>query len=157
MFFDKNLDNLPTSEDKLLDEIIKEITQHIEQNRPSGRGVDKKTRHNEYLIASKIIDALYLGYFSIPQTWVSLSLRAKHYSRKKYGYKGIRKVIDVLKDKDFIQIKLGTEYARKVTRIFPSDILVAKFKRIGFKWRYFPYDSKSKVIILRDKIHITSA
>ncbi len=152
ILFDKNLDNLPASKDKLLDEIIKEIVQHIEQKRPSGRGVDKKTRHDEYLITSKIIDALYLGYFSIPQTWVSLSLRAKHYSKKRYGYKNIKKVIDALKDKDFIKIKLGTEYAGKVTRIFPSDILVAKFKRIGFRWRYFPYDSKSKVIILRDKI-----
>ena len=152
ILFDKNLDNLPTSKDRLLDEIIKEIAQHIEQNRPSGRGVDKKTRHDEYLIASKIIDALYLGYFSIPKTWVSLSLRAKHYSKKRYGYKNIKKVIDALKDKDFIKIKLGTEYAGKVTRIFPSDILVAKFKRIGFRWRYFPYDSKSEVIILRDKI-----
>ena len=152
ILFDKNLDNLPVSKDRLLDEIIKEITQHIEQNRPSRRGVDKKTRHDEYLIASKIIDALYLGYYSIPQTWVSLSLRAKHYSKKRYGYKNIKKVIDALKDKDFIKIKLGTEYAGKVTRIFPSDILVAKFKRIGFRWRYFPYDSKSEVIILRDKI-----
>ena len=152
ILFDKNLDNLPTSKDKLLDEIIKEIAQHIEQNRPSGRGVDKKTRHDEYLIASKIIDALYLGYYSIPQTWVSLSLRAKHYSKKRYGYKNIKKVIDALKDKDFIQIKLGTEYAGKVTRIFPSDILVAKFKRIGFRWRYYPPDKKSEVIILRDKI-----
>ena len=107
ILFDKNLDNLPTSKDKLLEVIIKEITQHIEQNRLSKRGVEKKTRHDEYLIVSKIIDALYQGYYSIPQSWISLSLKAKHYSKKEYGYKNIKKVVDALKDKDFIKIKLA--------------------------------------------------
>jgi len=154
MLFDKHLDYFLISNDKLLEVIIKEITQHIEQNRLSKRGVEKKTRHDEYLIASKIIDALYQGYFSIPKTWVSITLRAKHYSKKEYGYKNFKKVVDALKDKDFIKIKLGTEYAGKVTRIFPSDILVAKFKRIGFRWRYYPPDKKTEVIIVRDKIKI---
>jgi len=154
ILFDKNLDNLPTSKDKLLEVIIKEITQHIEQNRLSKRGVEKKTRHDEYLIVSKIIDALYQGYYSIPQSWISLSLKAKHYSKKEYGYKNIKKVVDALKDKDFIKIKLGNEYAGKVTRIFPSDILVAKFKRIGFRWRYYPPDKKTEVILVKDKIKI---
>ena len=97
---------------------------------------------------------MYQGYFSIPKTWVSITLRAKHYSKKEYGYKNFKKVVDALKDKDFIKIKLGTEYAGKVTRIFPSDILVAKFKRIGFRWRYYPPDKKTEVIIVRDKIKI---
>ena len=154
ILFDKNLDNFLISNDKLLEVIIKEITQHIEQNRLSKRGVEKKTRHDEYLIASKIIDALYQGYFSIPKTWVSITLRAKHYSKKEYGYKNFKKVVDALKDKDFIKIKLGNEYAGKVTRIFPSDILVAKFKRIGFRWRYYPPDKKTEVILVKDKIKI---
>ncbi len=154
MLFDKHLDYFLISNDKLLEVIIKEITQHIEQNRLSKRGVEKKTRHDEYLIASKIIDALYQGYFSIPKTWVSITLRAKHYSKKEYGYKNFKKVVDALKDKDFIKIKLGTEYAGKVTRIFPSDILVAKFKRIGFRWRYYPHDKKTEVILVKDKIEI---
>ena len=105
ILFDKNLDNFLISNDKLLEVIIKEITQHIEQNRLSKRGVEKKTRHDEYLIASKIIDALYQGYFSIPKTWVSIRLRAKHYSKKEYGYKNFKKVVDALKDKDFIKSK----------------------------------------------------
>ena len=150
--FDKNLDSLPSSNDKILEEIIKEITHHIENNRASKRGVDKKTRDNEYLIASMIIDSLYLGYYSIPSSSIALSLRAKHYSKKKYGYKNIKKIIDALKDKDFIKIKLGSEYAKKVTRIFPSDILITKFKRIGFKWRHYAYDSNKEIIIFRDKI-----
>ena len=154
MLFDKHLDYFPISNDKLLEEITKEITKHIEDNRKSRRGVNNEIRQNEYLITSKILDALYQGYFSIPKTWVSIPLRAKHYSKKEYGYKNIKKVIDTLKDKDFIKIKLGNEYAGKVTRIFPSDILVAKFKRIGFRWRYYPPDKKTEVIIVRDKIEI---
>jgi len=152
ILFDKKLDNLPTANDKILEEIVKEITHHIEQNRTSKRGVDKKTRDNEYLISSMLIDALYLGYYSIPSSSIAVPLRAKHYSKKKYGYKNIKKIIDTLKDKDFIKIKLGSEYAKKVTRIFSSDMLIAKFKRIGFKWRYYTYDNKTEVIILRDKI-----
>ena len=154
MLFDKKLDNFLISNDKLLEVIIKEITQHIEQNRPSKKGVEKKTRHNEYLIASKIIDALYQGYFSIPKCWISITLRAKDYSKKEYGYKNLKKVVDALKDKDFIKMILGNEYSGKVTRIFPSDILVAKFKRIGFRWRYYPPDKKTEVILVKDKVKI---
>lgn len=151
---DKHLDYFPISNDKLLEEITKETTKHIEDNRKSRRGVNNEIRQNEYLITSKILDALYQGYFSIPKTWVSITLKAKHYSKKEYGYKNFKKVVDALKDKDFIKIKLGNEYAGKVTRIFPSDILVAKFKRIGFRWRYYPPDKKTEVILVKDKIEI---
>ena len=153
LLFDKKLDYLPTVNDKILDDIIKEITHHIEQDRTTTRGVDKKTRHNEYLVSSWLINSLYLGYYSIPSSSIALSLRAKHYSKKKYGYKNIKKVIDALKDKDFIKIKLGSEYAKRVTRISPSNILITKFKRIGFKWRHYTYDSNTEIIILRDKIN----
>jgi hypothetical protein len=152
LLFDKKLDYLPTANDIILDDIVKEITHHIEQNRTTTRGVDKKTRINEYLVSSWLINSLYLGYYSIPSSSIALSLRAKHYSKKKYGYKNIKKVIDALKDKDFIKIKLGSEYAKKVTRISPSNILIAKFKRIGFKWRHYTYDSNTEIIIFRDKI-----
>lgn len=43
ILFDKKLDNLPTANDIILDEIVKKITHHIEQNRVTKRGVDKKT------------------------------------------------------------------------------------------------------------------
>jgi hypothetical protein len=152
LLFDKILDYLPNANDTILDEIVKEITHHIKQNRATTRGVDKKTIHNEYLVTSWLINSLYLGYYSIPSSSISLSLRAKHYSKKKYGYKNIKKVIDALKDKGFIKIKLGSEYAKKVTRISPSNILITKFKRIGFKWRHYKYDSNTEIIILRDKI-----
>jgi hypothetical protein len=152
LLFDKKLDYLPTVNDIILDDIIKEITHHIEQNRATKRGIDKKTRHNEYLVTSSLINSLYLGYYSIPSSSIALSLRAKHYSKKKYGYKNIKKVIDALKDKNFIKIKLGSEYAKKVTRISPSNILITKFKRIGFKWRHYTYDSNTEIIIFRDKI-----
>ena len=153
LLFDKRLDYLPNANDIILDDIVKEITYHIEQNRTTTRGVDKKTRKNEYLVTSWLINSLYLGYYSIPSSSIALSLRAKHYSKKKYGYKNIKKVIDALKDKDFIKIKLGSEYAKKVTRISPSNILITKFKRIGFKWRHYTYDSNTEIIILRDKIN----
>ena len=152
LLFDKKLDYLPTVNDKILDDIIKEITHHIEQNRTTTRGVDKNTRQNEFLVSSWLINSLYLGYYSIPSSSIALSLRAKNYSKKKYGYKNIKKVIDALKDKDFIKIKLGSEYAKKVTRISPSNILITKFKRIGFKWRHYTYDSNTEIIIFRDKI-----
>jgi len=152
LLFDKKLDYLPTVNDKILDDIIKEITHQIEQNRTATRGVDKNTRQNEYQVSSWLINSLYLGYYSIPSSSIALSLRAKHYSKKKYGYKNIKKVIDTLKDKGFIKIKLGSEYAKKVTRISPSNILITKFKRIGFKWRHYTYDNNTEIIILRDKI-----
>lgn len=152
LLYDKKLDYLPTANDIILDDIVKEITHHIEQNRTTTRGVDKKTRHNEYLVTAWLINSLYLGYYSIPSSSIALSLRAKHYSKKKYGYKNIKKVIDALKDKDFIKIKLGSEYAKKVTRISPLNILITKFKRIGFKWRHYTYDSNTEIIIFRDKI-----
>ena len=152
LLFDKKLDYLPTVNDKILDDIIKEITHQIEQNRTTTRGVDKNTRQNEYQVSSWLINSLYLGYYSIPSSSIALSLRAKHYSKKKYGYKNIKKVIDALKDKNFIKIKLGSEYAKKVTRISPSNILITKFKRIGFKWRHYKYDSNTEIIIFRDKI-----
>ena len=83
LLFDKKLDYLPNANDIILDEIVKEIAHHIEQNRTTTRGVDKKTRHNEYLITSWLINSLYLGYYSIPSSSIALSLRAKHYSKKK--------------------------------------------------------------------------
>ena len=152
LLFDKKLEYLPTVNDKILDDIIKEITNHIEQNRTTTRGVDKNIRQNEYLVSSWLINSLYLGYYSIPSSSIALSLKAKHYSKKKYGYKNIKKVIEALKDRDFIKIKLGSEYAKKVTRISPSNILITKFKRIGFRWRHYTYDSNTETIILRDKI-----
>ena len=113
LLFDKKLDYLPTVNDKILDDIIKEITHHIEQNRTTTRGVNKNTRQNEFLVSSWLINSLYLGYYSIPSSSIALSLRAKNYSKKKYGYKNIKKVIDALKDKDFIKINLEVNTLKK--------------------------------------------
>jgi len=44
LLFDKKLDYFPNANDIILDEIFKEITHHIEQNRATKRGVDKKTK-----------------------------------------------------------------------------------------------------------------
>ena len=43
LLFDKKIDYLPNANDIILDEIVKEITHHIEQNRATKRGMDKKT------------------------------------------------------------------------------------------------------------------
>ena len=55
LLYDKKLDYLPTANDIILDEIVKEITHHIEQDRTTTRGVDKKTIKNEYLVSSWLI------------------------------------------------------------------------------------------------------
>jgi hypothetical protein len=48
----------------LSEEIAKEITKHIEDNRRNRRDVNNETKQNEYLITTKYLDALYLSYFN---------------------------------------------------------------------------------------------
>ena len=70
---------------------------------------------------------------------------------KNYSYRSIKKIYDYLKKNKFIKVKLGSEYAKKYTRIFPIKRLKTLFKSLGYNWRHYHYSDKHKSIILRDK------
>jgi len=151
MLLSQKLDWFLLSKDNLLDGIVNEICSNIDNHRTSYRGVSKKTKKKEVLACNIIINALYQGYFSIPETWVSLPLGSSYYSGKIYSYRSIKKIYDFLKKNRFIKVKLGNEYARKYTRIFPIKKLKTKFENLGLKWRYYHYNNNYIPIVLRDK------
>lgn len=148
----KYLFNFPCSDDDKLDEIIKKVREHIENNRKSTRGVTKITRIQEQLITKRIINALYLAYFSIPEINVSIPLDSKVYPIEGIGYKNIKKVYDALNILKMIIEKKGSEYSQKITRMYPDKILIKHFKSIGFLWRYYPVNKNQETIIVRDII-----
>ena len=114
---DKLFEWYPVSRDKLLDEIIEQVVYQIDSSRKTTRGVTKETRLNERSIALHLVNALYLSYFSFPKNLVSINLRAKYYSGKKYGYKNVDKVIKALKNTGLVTLIKGSEIREQVTRI----------------------------------------
>jgi len=151
MLFSQKLDWFLLSNDGLLDGVVGEICSDIDNTRASYRRVNNDIKKKERQACSIIINALYQGYFSIPETWVSIPLRRAFYTDKNFSYRSIKKIFDYLKKNKFIRVKLGSEYARKYTRIFPIKKLQTKFKSLGFKWRHYHYDDNHKSIILRDE------
>jgi len=151
MIFSQKLDWFLLSDDGLLDDINNDICSHINNTRTSSKGVNNETRNKERQACIIIINALYQGYFSIPETWISVPLRRSAYTEKKISYRSIKKIYDYLKQNKFIKVKLGSEYAKKYTRIYPAKKLQTKFKSLSFKWRHYHYDNNYKSIILRDK------
>ena len=151
MPFSQKLDWFLLSNDGLLDTIIDEICSDIENKRTSYKGVNDNSRKKEKEACRIIINALYQGYFSIPETWISIPLRAFSYTGSYISYRPIKKIYDYLKKNKFIKVKLGSEYAKKYTRIFPIKKLQTKFKNLGFKWRHYHYDNNHRSIILRDE------
>ena len=151
MPFIQKLDWFLLSNDGLLDDIIDEICSDIENNRTSYKGVNDNIRKKEKEACRIIINALYQGYFSIPETWISIPLRRSAYTEKEISYRSIKKIYDYLKKNKFIKVKLGSEYAKKYTRIIPIKKLKIKFKNLGYKWRHYHYDNSHESIILRDK------
>lgn len=151
MLFTQRLDWFLISDDGLLNSIINEICLDIENTRTSYKGVNNKTKKKERQACNIIINALYQAYFSIPGTWVSIPLGRSYYSGKTYSYRSIKKIFDFLKKNNLIKVKLGSEYARKYTRIFPIKKLKNKFKNLGLRWRHYHYNNNNIPIILRDK------
>jgi hypothetical protein len=151
MTFSQRLDWFLLSNDGFLDSIIAEICLDIDNTRTSYRRINNEIKKKERQACNIIINALYQGYFSIPETWISISLRRATYTNKDISYRSIKKIYDYLKKNKFIKVKLGSEYAKKYTRIFPTKKLQTKFKSLSFKWRHYHYDNNYKSIILRDK------
>ena len=151
MIFSQKLDWFLLSNDNFLDGIVNEICSNIDNHRTSYRGISKDIRKKERQACNIIINALYQGYFSIPETWISIPLRAFSYTGSDISYRSIKKIYDYLKKNKFIKVKLGSEYAKKYTRIFPIKKLQTKFKNLGFKWRHYHYDNNHRSIILRDE------
>ncbi len=151
MLFSQKLDWFLLSKDNFLDGIVNEICSNIDNHRTSYRGVSKETKKKEELACNIIINALYQAYFSVPGTWVSIPLGRSYYSGKAYSYRSIKKIYDFLSKNNFIKVKLGSEYARKYTRIFPIKKLKNKFKNLGLRWRHYHYNNNYIPIVLRDK------
>lgn len=145
----QKLDWFPLYNDGLLDSIVEDVCSDVDNIRASYKGVNKDVKNKERQACSLIINALYQGYFSIPETWVSIPLGSSYYSGKVYSYRSIKKIYDFLKRKNFIKIKLGSEYARQYTRIFPIKKLKTKFKNLGPRWRHYHYNNNYNPIILR--------
>ena len=146
----QKLDWFLLSNDGLLDSIVGDVCSDVDDIRASYKGVNKDVKNKERQACSLIINALYQGYFSIPKTWVSIPLGRSYYSGKAYSYRSIKKIYDFLKRKNFIKVKLGSEYARQYTRIFPVKKLKTKFKNLGPKWRHYHYNNNYNSIILRN-------
>ena len=151
MFFSQKLDWFLLSNDNFLDGIVNEICSSIDNQRISYRRINKDIKKKEQRACNIIINALYQGYYSIPETWISIPLGRSYYSGKVYSYRSIKKIYDYLKKNKFIKVKLGSEYANKYTRIFPIKRLKTLFKSLGYKWRHYHYSDNHKSIILRDK------
>lgn len=149
---DKLFEWYPVSKDKLLDEIIEQIVYQINTSRKTTRGVTKETRLNERSIAVHLINALYLSYFSFPKNLVSINLTAQYYSRKKYGYRNVEKVIKALENTDLVTLIKGSEIRGQVTRIRHNRTLEKLFDKIGFKWRYYPPDTDKIFVFKRDRV-----
>ena len=149
---DKYLFHFPYSEDNKLDTIINTVTHHIEDNRKSTKGVTKGIRQQEYFITKRVINALYLAYYSIPEVNISIPLDSKAYPIEGIGYKNIKKVYDTLRILKMITEKKGSEFSQRITRIFPDKALIKHFKSIGFLWRYYPVNKNQETIIVRDII-----
>ncbi len=151
MTFSQRLDWFLLSNDGFLDSIITEVCLDIDNTRTSYRRINNEIKKKERQACDIIINALYQGYFSIPETWISIPLRRATYTNKDISYRSIKKIYDYLKKNKFIKVKLGSEYAKKYTRIFPTKKLQTKFKNLSFKWRHYHYDNNYNSIILRDK------
>ena len=151
MLFSQKLDWFLISNDNFLDGIVNEICSNIDNQRISYRRINKDIKKKERRACNIIINALYQGYYSIPETWISIPLGRSYYSGKIYSYRSIKKIYDYLKKNKFIKVKLGSEYAKKYTRIFPIKRLKTLFKSLGYNWRHYHYSDKHKSIILRDK------
>ena len=149
---DKLFEWYPIGRDMLLSEVIETVLLQINSSRKSTRGITSSIKKKEKQVATHLLNALYLSYFSIPKMAVAIKMTAKSYSRDTYGYKNVRKVIDALDALFFINIKKGSEYAGKVTRVWASHKLEKCFEDLGFKWRYYPPDRTKEIIIVRDRV-----
>lgn len=144
--FNQSLD----SSDNLLDEIIKTVTEDINKTKTNQNKLNQKYLDNEKKIIKKIINSLYASYYSIPKSWVSISLRAKDYSKGLFSYRAARRIFDGLIKNKYIIYKYGSESSRKVTRIYPSKKLVILFKRLGHLWRKYDVGD-AETVIIREK------
>ena len=151
---DKQFNWYPIGNDSLLNKVIDITLLQINSLRKSSRGISSKIKKDEKQITRHLVNALYLSYFSMPKVPVSINMTAKSYSRSTYGYKNIRKVIKSLNKLSLIEIKKGSEYAGKVTRIWSSDKLTKIFEGLGFIWRHYPVDKTKEFIVVRDRVPV---
>jgi len=153
MLFSQRLDWFLLANDNLLDPIVNEVCDKLDKIRKSKRRI-QITRRQERLSCNLIINALYQGFFSIPPTQVSLPLRRSAYTGGAIGYRHIKKIYDFLNKNKLVKVKLGSESAKKYSRIFPTKKLQLKFKKVGLKWRHYAYANNYNPIVLRDKFKI---
>lgn len=150
MIYSSRFDWFCLSNDNLLDSLVDQICLGIENKRSSYKGITKDIRYKEKQACNLILNALYQGFFSIPETWISIPLRSGFYSGKIFNYRSIKKIYDYLNKNKLIKIKPGYEGSHKYTRILPTRKLNKEFNKIGLKWRHYHYHKNHQPIILRD-------
>jgi len=140
------------SNDRLLDEISTQIFNQVSLTRKTDKKVNQIYLENERLAIKFIINSLYQGFYSFPKSLVSLSLRAKDYSKSKFSYRALRRVFEALISLNLISFRKGTEASSKVTRIWPTKKLYIEFKKIGLVWRKYLIDNQETIIVRKKNL-----
>ena len=74
---DKLFEWYPIGRDILLSEIIETVLLQINSSRKSTRGITSSIKKKEKQVATHLLNALYLSYFSIPKMAVAIKMAAK--------------------------------------------------------------------------------
>lgn len=146
------------AEDTDLIEISSELSDKVLAGLPeSSSGVNVERRNAEIkLIAQHLISALYQAMANplLETQEVALPLREFAYSttntqRVKYSYTYTVLVKDGLINLDWIELDKGSEI-KGYTRIKPSNKLIDRFNKLGFRWLSIKPISAKELVELRD-------
>ena len=119
------------------------------------KGMAQKTKEDLKRTTQQILSALYSAYTSLPKgtTKVSIPLTSGHYSGTPYSFRVVQKIYECLSDLKWIKSEKGSEYKKKITRMWASGGLSLAFDELGLIWVPQEPKPKNTLVVLRNFEH----
>ena len=119
------------------------------------KGMAQRTKEDLKRTTQQILSALYSAYTSLPKdtTSVSISLTSGHYSGTLYSFRMVQRIYECLSDLKWIKSEKGSEYKKKITRMWASGELSLAFDELLFTWIPQKPKPKNALVVLRNFEH----
>ena len=136
-------------------DIADEVRADLIIDRLITKGMAQRTKEDLKRTTQQILSALYSAYTSLPKdtTSVSISLTSGHYSGTLYSFRMVQRIYECLSDLKWIKSEKGSEYKKKITRMWASGELSLAFDELLFTWIPQKPKPKNALVVLRNFEH----
>ncbi len=135
------------------EEMCAKLLTRIDSERPNNRGLSAAHRRIERQAVIWFIEGLFQSSQCIPVVPLGLPLKRNYYASKHtlkvpFPYSTLMRIRQSCEHMGWIQIDLGSEFRREISRIWPAGELLDYFRGIPAQWFAYKPQPADKLIMM---------